>query len=423
MRVSFLPRGDAVITCILLACILENPVLAIAHRMGLPVNFLVVSAAQIAITAFAFLYVYLKGATVTRYYVATIMLIALCVAQAVLIREKLDLQFIYSISLLPIFTMLGYCSDRLNVGALKLILYVVVIVALLEAVDTPLYIDIFNPYAYYTLTRPFAANAAARSMIADSAGQMSQLYMGSYRTGGSFFGLEHRVGSLFLEPISLGYYAVITAITFLKIPSLRRLSRVAIIALCLLLAVMSDTRVAVFLVCLSILLSYILPRANSYYVYVLPAAIAALVIIGWLSVDLSRFGDLSLRLRITFGGLQHISVYQAVFGGLDVSSTGDSGILYLIANCGIVGSYAYVLLASGIFLGSGRTSDLSGMVLIYCVITLMFGGASMSIKTASVMGYGLGALIKERHRDFAPRNARDPVCPCGEPTTRAAEAQ
>ena len=90
-----------------------------------------------------------------------------------------------------------------------------------------------------------------------------------------------------------------------------------------------------------------------------------------------------------------------LFGGVDDSNVADSGLVYLIANAGLLGFCIYPLLASGVLLGDDAPSSVATSMLFYLMVALSFGYAPMSIKTASMLGYGVATLSRtRRHVDM-----------------------
>jgi len=107
-------------------------------------------------------------------------------------------------------------------------------------------------------------------------------------------------------------------------------------------------------------------------------------------------GDLGLRLGVTGEPLLQAMPLNILFGGVDDTKVADSGLIYLIANSGMIGFCVYPALASGVLLAEERPSPVAVSILFYILVALVFGYAPMSIKTASVLGYGVATLSRLR---------------------------
>jgi hypothetical protein len=105
-------------------------------------------------------------------------------------------------------------------------------------------------------------------------------------------------------------------------------------------------------------------------------------------------GDLGLRLGVTAEPLLNALPLNVLLGGVDDTKVADSGIVYLIANAGLIGFCLYPLLAAGLFSGEGGQSPVAVSIFLYLMVALVFGYAPMSIKTACVLGYGVATLAR-----------------------------
>jgi putative polymerase len=120
------------------------------------------------------------------------------------------------------------------------------------------------------------------------------------------------------------------------------------------------------------------------------------------------YGDTFTRLSITFDALRKVNLGQILVGQVPLGRVGDSGILYMLRSVGLLGMPIAVWFYSGAFTyRRGSNVAFFIMMTVYLTITLMFGGASLSIKTASLLGYlvGLAAVSARKAEMRAPVEA------------------
>jgi putative polymerase len=391
------PAGDMPIYLLIYACVLENPVLALVNNYAFILNSQIVAAVQLAITLAVIVAIAVRRPCVGWQFVAAVGLFLFCTLVKFLYTGLFDPRFLYDASILPMFLLLGTTARRFSPAFLGSLLVVLALGAALELVFPELYTEVFNPRKYFYFTREWvAAVTEPTSSILTSA----DIYLGSTRTGGSFFGALHRAGSLFLEPLSLGYFGAIAAVFAVHAPGLRRRSRAFLLLCCLFLAVASDTRVAVFLILATIALHRVLAKVPRIALYISPYFLVMAVVLLYFSTTALQ-GDLNLRLGVTMVPLLNGTAGAILFGGIDATKAVDSGIVYLIANAGLAGYCLYPSLASGLLLNERGSQAVSASILLYLFVGLVFGYAPMSIKTAAILGYGVATLGRagegERH--------------------------
>ena len=70
-----------------------------------------------------------------------------------------------------------------------------------------------------------------------------------------------------------------------------------------------------------------------------------------------------------------------MFGGVDDTYVADSGIVYLIANAGLLGFCIYPLLASGVLDDEDVCSPVATSMLFYLMVALTFGYQRSHLRT------------------------------------------
>jgi len=401
------PQGDGAIYAVIAAAILENPVLALVNNFLFTLNAQVVATVQLLITLAAVLVIVLRRPNLSRTFVVAGCLFLCCTLLKFVVSGTFNPRFLYDAAMLPLFLALGASARTFSPRFFTVILVALVATAVIELVFPDFYAALFNPRKYFYFTRDWvAAVTAPDASIATS----SDIYLGSNRYTGSFFGASHRAGSLFLEPLSVGYFGIIGAIFMVHTTGLSIGRKSLLIFGCLLLAVLSDTRVAVFLIVAAIVLRNVAGRMQLRWLFAVPYGVLLVVVVLYFAVQAIP-GDLGLRLGVTAEPLLDSTPLTILFGGVSDAKVADSGIVYLIANAGLIGFCLYPLLACGVLLDDGERSPVAVSILFYLLVALVFGYAPMSIKTASMLGYGVATLSRLRQDEFALAPDTQPL-PC-----------
>ena len=401
-------QGDGVIFAVIAACVLENPILALANNFLFVLNAQIVALVQLMITLAAVVVIAVRRPPLSRSFVLCTTLFLVCVLLKFMATGSFNPRFLYDAAMLPLFLALGACADRFSPRFFTIILVALLVTAIVETVWPDFYAALFNPRRYFYYTRDWVAAVTAPDTAIDTS---TDFYLGATRYAGSFFGLAaHRAGSLFLEPLSVGYFGIIGTILVVHTPGLTMRARVFLISCCVGLALLSDTRVALFLILAAIVLRNFAGRARLRWLFAVPFG-GLLAVVLLFVIAQAMPGDLGQRLGVTALPLLKASPFNIVFGGVDDTSVADSGIVYLIANAGLLGFCIYPLLASGVLDDEDMCSPVATSMLFYLMVALTFGYAPMSIKTASMLGYGVATLSRTR-RD---RVARSPIAAGWEP--------
>jgi len=181
-----------------------------------------------------------------------------------------DPKFFRDVLLIPTFVILGLAFERRHLTALVVLLHATVLAVLvLEAVNTPLYSDLFKIQDYYINTRGYE--------VQNFWNKTSDLYVSAIRPDSRMFSFIdlHRLSSIFMEPVSLGNYCiVITAFVCAQFGRLGRLTRWFLIVGNVVAIVGCDGRLAAVASAMIVAASLIAPRLprNSAVLY-LPIAL------------------------------------------------------------------------------------------------------------------------------------------------------
>lgn len=390
-------RSDAFLYLLLAAFVFENAALAFINQNIDTLTAGTVMSVQMALTFGAVLYLAARWSRIDWRIAGWFGVFLFFAAIKIVFTGEVNFRFLYDIAIIPLFLLLGSTAKRFNGAFLVGILLVMAAGAAFEMVLPQTYAALFNPMKYYYFTRDWmATDMGPNASVYTDAG----VYIGANRAGGSFFGAFHRLGSFYLEPISLGYYCLVTAIAVLNAPRWPRWLRASLYIMCLAIAIATDTRVAAFMVVafgLLRLMSGSTLRGMRGALLIGPFILLLLLFLIY-PFTAHMKGDLGLRLSITVATLSHSSVSSILLGGVNAREAYDSGIIYLIANMGLGGMLVYPLVAAGILPRRNLHPGVEVMGLFYLLITLVFSCAPLSVKTASLFGYTIASL-RDREDD------------------------
>ncbi|MBY8829919.1 hypothetical protein [Hephaestia mangrovi] len=371
-----------------------NLALAFLHARGLPASTRLVIVAQVIVTALALPAFTSPRAKLERQTVMALCLIALSLV-GTNIANPFNPKTIYDTLLIPIYIILGMAAGSVRTKWMHGLLLFVLATTLMEAFFPALYVRLFDPAAYFSATREWIANQDP------NASTDAGFYAGAFRAGGSQFGFaDHRLSGAFMEPLSLGYFSALMSIYYAGIYRGPTLVRAGAIIICMGLALAADSRAGMILIVLISLFLLLRIRAYSFMLWL----IGPMVIVAAYIVYTTHFGDFYRdtvsRLEITFGALDRTSVREMLLGAVPLDRVGDSGVIYMLRCVGLLGMPVAIWFYSGIFTRWHRVNTgILTMVTVYLTFTLMFGGATLSIKTASLMGYLVGLAGRPRDRD------------------------
>lgn len=361
-----------------------NFVLAVINAQAFGVSEGLVMIAQIGVLAAAAALVVARPQGLNLKVVAPVGLMIIAIAIAGFQSATVNPRFLHDVLIIPLFVALGASLKQISWRFLSWLAASILFVGLVERFLPALYISIVNPVKYYASTRSWAAATVLQS------GMTEGLYMGAARTGGNYLGgaAAHRVASVFLEPISFAYFGVLF---YLFASSSLRFQgkKIGLFVLCAACCLLADTRTALMLLTLLAVGAPILSRVDRRLAAVWPVALAIFIAAIY---PVLPPGELRYRLSLTVEPLARTDLWGWVLGGgIDMSRVGDSGIIYLIGNAGILGCAA--LYAVVVSRGHDRnTTYLAHALGNFFAFMAMFGGAFLSIKTAAFAGFMLGAM-------------------------------
>ncbi len=166
------------------------------------------------------------------------------ILRSAVVDPATSVKYFRDLLIAPVFFMLGLCTDRRYLNRYVLIGHTIVfVIGALEAFRTDLYSSLFHVKDYFIATRGLSE--------ADFWNTESDLFVSATRPNARFLSIadavmdNHRVSSVFLEPVSLGTYCIIvSAYLFALWKSLGWKSRTYLLLSNLFLIVACDGRLA-----------------------------------------------------------------------------------------------------------------------------------------------------------------------------------
>lgn len=329
--------------------------------------------------------------------IQAVLLVILYLVGLKLINPGLDLKILHDVAIMYVFYKLGSLSsiERAN-RTLWILMLIVLGFGAFEWLVPDLFGRIFNVWSYYVNKGVIGQDAVDYSgsnlFISGSRGSTA---LRNFFPG--IFG-AHRISSVFLEPDSLGNFAVIVFAWCLSTRTSTARSRYALLALSGLCVVLADSRFAgicciVMLVCRQTLLL----RSSAFVVFAPVAVVIGLTIAGSFSPMPRNTPPFILQDdfvgRLLFSGRLLNGWGAEQWFGVAASQvyTADTGYAYFINNLGL--PLAFIMLLS---LAFNRTAGpeaawMKAMMSIYFAASLCIGASVFTIKTASLLWFLYGA--------------------------------
>lgn len=302
------------------------------------------------------------------------------------LRGEIDLKAVRDV-LIPIgFYFMGTqvrdirLADRLVTVSIAIVLAF----GLFEYFLTELYLDFFNVLGYFI--------ARGSLTLEETFGATRGLFISGLRpeprTLLSFLG-QHRVSSVFLEPVSAGNFGAIVFAWALFRSDMR--FRLTVMAAALATVVLADARFG-FYTC--ILMTLMLPfyRLVAKPVWlVLPFLLLALIAVYGLATGTDGgANDIAGRFKVTAAILTRLDLPVVLGIATTDEFTADSGLAYTLTKFGLFGFVA--LWAALVFapFRDAKAWSFHSMVLIYLLLLMIISNSFFSIKTAALLWFILG---------------------------------
>ncbi len=290
------------------------------------------------------------------------------------------------------FTLLGMTCATFSRARLLFIAISVVIlaVAFFELLAPQSYSNIFNILSFYQ----------GRGVVAGDPAQYgdSTLFVSGMRPGGRlllpFLG-QHRISSLFLEPVSMGNFGALAIAFALAIPMNHWRCALAIGIIGITTILLADARFALFASGLFLIARFVPLRWMNTALVVMPVVAIALLL--YAAHHFAPQGD-DLPSRLATSGLvlESLSFVQ-LFGAEPQSvSTVDAGYAYAITSLGL--PFCIILWTAFVML---RTSTAHAqrykfyLGIYACALLCVSGTSLFALKTAALAWFVMGAMVAE----------------------------
>jgi len=375
-------------------CATFNFGLAVLNAAAGSVNTTVVTLVQVLATSMVVACLFKYRARVSLGYLYVVVGVASSWVMVSAYKGSYDLSGLYGAVSVPIFVIFGTLFRPFPTRWLMRFVLVVLAVAIFETVLPNLYVAIANPLSYYRATRAWVAAQQA----ADSDG----LYVGAIRAGGSVFSFfnHHRAGSIFLEPLSLGYFASISFILLSVLYRGQGRRLLSAFCACVLMSLLADTRISTLIIVLTMALMVVRrPPAIATWTMIAVVYVGGYLAYQWIG---KWGGDLAYRLSLSYESFANASFGQWLAGDLRVLTLGDSGLVSMLGNYGLIGFALFMVAALNLLdIAWLRSSHAPVAIALYFCVASLFGSAMLSIKTSIFLGIAVGALGKLPSRSIS----------------------
>jgi putative polymerase len=387
----FAPAADLktyVVVAVTLGGVLYNALLAFLGAHGVPVNKSVVIVTEFLVLAFGASAVLLTGRR--EHDAAAIALAAFFIADALIISmaaESLFPPMARAAAIIALFLMLGTrASERSIRLSFGIATAAVGAGLLLEILSPSTYIQLLQPGAYYEVTRGAEPLETLPGLFRNASG-----FEGRFAI---FQILDHRAGSLFLEPVSLGNFAVVLLGYLMCLwKRLGRPEKVGYIALIGLILLATNSRILLGFILLTPLIYFGAPTIGRYpRLLVLPGIMLVAALIFALAPQ-ARSDDLAGRIAETMRSLLAIDALGYLGLQPKVAATfTDSGYTYVTYASSILGVVVLWLFISLVLpANSSLQKRLGVFVALYTFSSLLISGNSVfSIKVAALVWLLMG---------------------------------
>jgi putative polymerase len=378
-------------TLIVIGCVLFNFFLCFVNTVGMRISGAYIVMSEMSLVSIALAYAFFSPDRDRCVWLIVIMSQFILLSVLSVLRDEVLFKSLRDVMIMPVFIALGLASRRTEFTAPLLWLSAFVcLIALFEAFFLNTYTGLFSIKDFF-----IAKGYDASSFQYTDA----DVFVSGIRPGGRFFPFPfaiHRISSVFLEPVSLGFYAFISGLYFIAMKDrLPRGQVLLAVFLTLLLIWLGDARMAFGSLVAVIACRPIFARLDHRLsVFIFPAAL----LFGLFVVESGMFNltgeGLGARLLWTFNGIWSTGNNQFLGIRPYDKEMVDSGFLYLMSYQGIGGFLLYWL--PPIFFRGGFSREARIYwygASIFLTSGFLVSDAIFTIKTAALLWFGYGYVI------------------------------
>ncbi|MGV3770374.1 MAG: hypothetical protein ACO1NM_10120, partial [Sphingobium phenoxybenzoativorans] len=318
-------RYQFILGALAVMAVFYNGLLAMAGAAGLPISATSVLIIEPVILASALLAI--LRISFTRDDLPSLLLAFSFLAITIYLSAINEVFFpdtMRNMAIIALFTMLGLRArlSTLNMAVLVTTILTAVVLVI-EIVDTPLYVQLFEPAQYFFKTRGLEIPDWDKSGLFGNALGFKERFS---------FGLTaHRTSSIFLEQVSMANFAAFLTVYLMSLwPKLAAWRKIFFIAVIIAILVTNNTRTSLILAVIAPAGYFLYPRMPRYLnVMIAPLLIA----VAWFIEDPNRpyADDFAGRLSLTIRTLQKLDL-EGALGQKIMESYAfvDSGYPYFI---------------------------------------------------------------------------------------------
>jgi putative polymerase len=384
---------------LVLSALLFNFVLCFINTQITAISTVHVMAAELLIVSMAFLvsFCWISWEQLALISAVLLYLLFLVLARALGSPDSsIDLKVIRDVMIPIAFFLLGARVRELESADTIVLISttVVTVVSLFEYVFVDLYLKYFNIIMYYV----------ARGSVA--VGRLEILSTSLFESGIRPEGRvllpilgDHRISSIFLEPVSPGNFAMIVFFWAMVRSRFRRYLSGGLFLMAIFLIIMADNRFGAFLCGVAIGVSLLPIGYASALVASLPLVglfflFSATYMFEGFIVDNSLLGRLvsSGRFLATFEAPDWLGVGQLA------PLAFDSGYGYVISQVGVLGSVVFWLMFVTLRSKNREFHVFRSLTGLYLAAILCVSYSPFTIKTAALLWFLLGALAIVSHK-------------------------
>lgn len=388
---------------LIIACITFNFGLCFVNANVMGISAPVIIMCEMLLVGLSALYGF-RRLTKAKLYWATIILLQILIVAALSFgKHELMMKSLRDVMIMPVFIVLGLAAYRLEFTKILIgIGLMVMAFALAEAIMPEKFLTIFNFKSYFV----------AKGAMEDLEWLSLNTFASGMRPGGRFlFDLPgvHRISSVFLEPVSLGFFAFISALYFIAIKkSMRTGLYILGLSLSFLLIWLSDARMALGCLVTMLLLRPVFARMDHRFsALVFPAFIFMAYVLDQFHLLNASGEGLGARIHSTMKVLSETD-FELLLGLSSFSFTADSALADLLQSQGILGVLLFCL-APIFFMRKmpERSRIYMFGVALYISFGFLLSPAIYSIKTAALLWFMYGYLLSRDFHDVSRTDGAD----------------
>ncbi|WP_300752143.1 polysaccharide polymerase [Janthinobacterium sp.] len=393
---------------ILLAATVYQAVLCFVHTHFFKASTALVAFSELCIYAACAVLLFRR---IELSFVAILTLIASYLLLLALLRSSLDPKGFRDVIILVLFYFLGrnFGDEKFADRFLKIIVYLVLVVGFFELLFVDVYSKLFNVYSYYL--------AQGNITTSTNWAEGSTLALNGIRPAGigrtilPFLLGNHRVSSIFLEPVSFGNFAVIVAAWGLSKDRAQWRDMVFFLAAAAIMITLADSRYGLVTVALMVLVRLLISGRGNRMVMVLPFICAVILVLFGLYYD-GRYSD-NIPGRLYLSGITMVRFGPAeIFGlaGYNINF-GDMGYSIVLTRFGLFGCAVLWIGLWMIKMRDERGERFRTYIVIYMSLILCISGTSLfALKSAGVLWFLLGCYaVRDKKWLATPLRSAQPV--------------